>query len=296
MVSAASEFLTASVDARCGCAHQFGVCAQQLPSAFVSMLRRRIAHKALGNPAFAAQQRGLAIWTGSEAPAKRHYDILVVGSGGGAKVATPAAKLGFKVGVLEHGFDAFGRHLNGLGGTCLNRGCIPSKMLIHAAEVAQEVKDAHRFSVQAQFQGVDLEELVTRVEKEVDGDSASIEKGYASDPLRDWCAASDCILSAWSPSLLRRLAQRTALAHSCRYKSTGRFIGERTMQIGTAEVSVCWCRVKFSLEFTRSRCAFRCLLTACSLPRAAFRAFQTSRVWRCVPPQSAHCLIRLRSG
>ena len=68
----------------------------------------------------------------------KKYDVIVVGSGGGAKIVSPAARLGFKVACVEK--DA-------LGGTCLNRGCIPSKMLIHPADIALHIKDASKFDI-----------------------------------------------------------------------------------------------------------------------------------------------------
>jgi mycothione reductase len=57
----------------------------------------------------------------------KNYDVIVIGSGGGTKIAMPCARKGMRVALIEE--DDF-------GGTCLNRGCIPSKMLIHPAEVA----------------------------------------------------------------------------------------------------------------------------------------------------------------
>ncbi|MBL8014042.1 MAG: FAD-dependent oxidoreductase, partial [Candidatus Omnitrophica bacterium] len=51
----------------------------------------------------------------------KKFDVIVIGSGGGSKITSPAASLGYKVAVIEK---------DKLGGTCLNRGCIPSKMLI----------------------------------------------------------------------------------------------------------------------------------------------------------------------
>eukprot|EP00931_Biecheleriopsis_adriatica_P018170 TRINITY_DN12806_c1_g2_i1.p1 TRINITY_DN12806_c1_g2~~TRINITY_DN12806_c1_g2_i1.p1 ORF type:complete len:587 (-),score=129.98 TRINITY_DN12806_c1_g2_i1:18-1778(-) len=109
---------------------------------------------------------------------EEHYDIITIGSGGGAKVSTPAANLGFKVAMIEHGFDAFGEHLVGLGGTCLTRGCIPSKMLIHPADVVTELAEAERFGIKAEYHGIDFEKLVQRVCDAVDGDSKSILPGY----------------------------------------------------------------------------------------------------------------------
>lgn len=93
-------------------------------------------------------------------------------------MSTPAANLGFKVAMVEHGFDAFGEHLVGLGGTCLNRGCIPSKMLIHPADVATEIAEAERFGIKATYDGIDFPKLVERVCKAVDGDSTAVHTGY----------------------------------------------------------------------------------------------------------------------
>ena len=52
--------------------------------------------------------------------------MIVIGSGSGLEVSSEAAERGLSVAVVEHG---------PFGGTCLNRGCIPSKMLIHSAGV-----------------------------------------------------------------------------------------------------------------------------------------------------------------
>ena len=67
-----------------------------------------------------------------------HVDILILGSGGGTKLALPAAELGLRVALVED--DAF-------GGTCLNRGCIPSKMLIYPAEVAELARAAAHLGI-----------------------------------------------------------------------------------------------------------------------------------------------------
>jgi len=109
-----------------------------------------------------------------------HYDIITIGSGGGAKVSTPAANLGLKVAMVEHGFDVktSGEHRSGLGGTCLNRGCIPSKMLIHPADVVTELQEASRFGIQAEFKGIDFSFLVNHTSSSVNKDSDGIWKGY----------------------------------------------------------------------------------------------------------------------
>ncbi len=100
---------------------------------------------------------------------RQKFDILVIGSGGGSKITRPAANLGYKVAIVDHG---------PLGGTCLNRGCIPSKMVIHTADVMSEIRDAQHYNIQTQAASVDVKALVDRVSAEVDGDSASIAPLY----------------------------------------------------------------------------------------------------------------------
>ncbi len=104
----------------------------------------------------------------------KSYDVLVIGSGGGGKITSPAAKLGLKVAVIEEA---------ALGGTCLNRGCIPSKMLIHPADVALSIQEAAKFDINVDpMYSVDFAKLVQRISTTVDGDSQKIEVGYNKNP------------------------------------------------------------------------------------------------------------------
>jgi dihydrolipoamide dehydrogenase len=104
----------------------------------------------------------------------KKFDIITIGSGGGAKISSPAASMGLKVAVIEK---------DRLGGTCLNRGCIPSKMLIHPADVAIEIKEAHRFDIHNNPTfSVDFAKLVERISSTVDADSNKIETSYTSHP------------------------------------------------------------------------------------------------------------------
>jgi dihydrolipoamide dehydrogenase len=76
------------------------------------------------------------------------FDVLVLGGGsGGYACALRAAELGMRVGLVEEDV---------LGGTCLHRGCIPTKALLHAGEVADGVREADQFGISASFQGVDM--------------------------------------------------------------------------------------------------------------------------------------------
>jgi dihydrolipoamide dehydrogenase len=76
------------------------------------------------------------------------FDVLILGAGpGGYACALRAAQLGLSVGIVEKGK---------VGGTCLHVGCIPTKALLHAAEVADATRDAGQFGVLATFEGVDM--------------------------------------------------------------------------------------------------------------------------------------------
>ena len=107
----------------------------------------------------------------------KHYDVAIVGSGGGSKITRPAANLGKKVAIIEEAE---------LGGTCLNRGCIPSKMLIHAADVAKGIVSSHKYFIHhsGDFQ-VDFQGLVQWVSKTIEEESQSIAPLYEAHPNID---------------------------------------------------------------------------------------------------------------
>jgi len=82
------------------------------------------------------------------AQAVQTFDLVVLGGGsGGYACALRAAELGLSVALVEEAK---------LGGTCLHRGCIPTKALLHAGEVADAVRDSAQFGVDASFEQVDL--------------------------------------------------------------------------------------------------------------------------------------------
>lgn len=106
----------------------------------------------------------------------KHYDVIIIGTGGGTKMR-PAANLGKKVAIIEK---------EDFGGTCLNRGCIPSKMLIYPADLITHVREMSKFGITVdQNIKVDWEALVTRVTETVQKDSASILPGYQKSPNID---------------------------------------------------------------------------------------------------------------
>ncbi|HLD81029.1 MAG TPA: dihydrolipoyl dehydrogenase [archaeon] len=97
------------------------------------------------------------------------FDLVVIGSGTGLDVANACASRGLKVAIVEEG---------AMGGTCLNRGCIPSKMYIHCADVAEEIRGAKRFGITAKITKIDYASIVKRVRGVVDGESMDIESAF----------------------------------------------------------------------------------------------------------------------
>lgn len=95
------------------------------------------------------------------------FDLIVIGMGSGAEVSAAGASRGWRTAVVESG---------PFGGTCLNRGCIPSKMLVHVADVARTVRRAKLFGVDARIEAIDWDFIVERVFSEIDADAASIEE------------------------------------------------------------------------------------------------------------------------
>ncbi len=89
---------------------------------------------------------------------EQNFDLVVLGAGsGGYAAALRATQLGMSVGLIEKGK---------VGGTCLHVGCIPTKALLHAGEVADVTRESEKYGVQAQFGGVDIA-AVTAYREEV---------------------------------------------------------------------------------------------------------------------------------
>jgi dihydrolipoamide dehydrogenase len=79
---------------------------------------------------------------------EQNFDIVVLGGGsGGYAAALRASQLGFSVAMIEK---------DKVGGTCLHRGCIPTKALLHSAEVADVSRESSKYGVNTTFHGVDI--------------------------------------------------------------------------------------------------------------------------------------------
>ena len=97
--------------------------------------------------------------------ADHNFDVVILGGGsGGYAAALRSAQLGKTVALVER---------DKLGGTCLHRGCIPTKALLHSAEVADVTKDAAAYGINATFESIDM----TAVNKYRDGIVDKLFKG-----------------------------------------------------------------------------------------------------------------------
>jgi dihydrolipoamide dehydrogenase len=120
------------------------------------------------------------------------YDLIIIGSGAGMNIVDQAVNAGQKVALIENG---------PLGGTCLNRGCIPSKMWIYPADVIREIGDAERIGVKAKVESVDFDLIRRRTWDLVLNDRGQMERAVKEDPRMKW------------------------------YATTGKFVGDKTLQV-----------------------------------------------------------------
>ena len=80
--------------------------------------------------------------------AEHNFDLVILGGGsGGYAAALRATQLGKSVALIEK---------DKLGGTCLHRGCIPTKALLHSAEVAEVVRDSAHYGIHSEFGSIDM--------------------------------------------------------------------------------------------------------------------------------------------
>jgi len=108
----------------------------------------------------------------------KHYDIIVIGSGSAMNIVS--SLLGqlpdLKVALVEK---------DPVGGICLTRGCIPSKMILYSAEVATIVREAERFGVHARIERIDFEGIMGRMRHNIGDEIKMIEHGLKSSPNID---------------------------------------------------------------------------------------------------------------
>ena len=127
-----------------------------------------------------------------------HFDVLVIGTGSGMLVASVAVENGFRVAVVDNG---------PMGGTCINRGCVPSKMLIYPADVAATIRSAEKIGVNASINSIDFQNIMTRMHTLVSGDTSVQAHAVEATPEMKW------------------------------FKETGEFTADYTMRIGGQTIS-----------------------------------------------------------
>ena len=125
------------------------------------------------------------------------FDVLVVGSGSGMIVASTAVESGFKTAVVDKG---------PMGGTCLNVGCVPSKMLIYPADVIDAFYEAAALGVHGTVTSVDFKTIMDRMHKLVNHDSDEQAESVRRTPELKW------------------------------FNQQGEFISDYTMRVGAEEI------------------------------------------------------------
>ena len=100
------------------------------------------------------------------------YDLLIIGGGpGGYTAAIKAAGLGMKTAVVEK---------EKLGGTCLNRGCIPTKALLHASSLFAMMQKCDEFGVSVEEMAFDFKKMQNSKRKAVEAYRSNVERQFES--------------------------------------------------------------------------------------------------------------------
>lgn len=98
----------------------------------------------------------------------KNYDVIVIGSGSGGIILDSAYRAGYKCAYVDRG---------PLGGTCLNVGCIPSKMLIYPADRVVEIQEASKLGIDAEIKNIDFQSIMERMRRPIDESLAHMRAG-----------------------------------------------------------------------------------------------------------------------
>jgi len=108
----------------------------------------------------------------------KNYEVIVIGSGCGALISDEASAQGLKVALIDKGPL--------VGGTCLNWGCIPSKMLIYTADRIVEIEEAKKLGVEAEVKNIDFHSIMERMRKSRHDSQTHIRKGIKQSKNLDF--------------------------------------------------------------------------------------------------------------
>ena len=130
------------------------------------------------------------------------FDVLVIGSGSGMAIASAAVASRLKTAIVEKG---------PMGGTCLNRGCVPSKMLIYPADVVQILSDSQQVGVNATLRSVDFKKIMERMHRLVSEDSGSQAASVKVTPGLTWFAEQGEFISDYTMQIGKHVIQATRI-------------------------------------------------------------------------------------
>ncbi len=119
----------------------------------------------------------------------KKYDVIVIGSGSGGIILDQAYRAGFKVAYVDRG---------PLGGTCLNVGCIPSKMLIYPADRVVEIQEAHKLGINAEIKAIDFKAIMARMRQPIDESLAHMRAGLQHAQNLDFYEAEGQFISNYT--------------------------------------------------------------------------------------------------
>ena len=108
----------------------------------------------------------------------KSYDVIVIGSGAGAIISDEAASKGFKTALIDKGPL--------IGGTCLNWGCIPSKMLIYTADRIVEIEETSKLGIEATITNVDFHSIMERMRKSRQESQVHVREGIKQSSNLDF--------------------------------------------------------------------------------------------------------------
>ena len=90
----------------------------------------------------------------------KKFDLIIIGGGRASNLAAKAGKLGKKVALIEK---------SQLGGTCANKGCVPSKLLIGYADVIRSIKESSRHYIKSKIENIDIEKIFEKNNNFING-------------------------------------------------------------------------------------------------------------------------------
>ncbi|MEM3718058.1 FAD-dependent oxidoreductase, partial [Thermofilum sp.] len=129
----------------------------------------------------------------------KHYDVIVFGTGSAMNIVSELINegQGYRYAVIENDM---------VGGICLTRGCIPSKMLIEVARNIRRIREADKFGINVSYSPPDFAWTMERVWKRIYKESKEIEHSLKHHPLIDL------------------------------YQTNGTFVGDYTVDVGGREI------------------------------------------------------------